>query len=109
MVEALIILRPFITGANRDAVARLARPTQSISDRAFIATLDETDLERLRAVDGVAAALTGAAPEGSLPALDEAESLFVGAWLSSHARIKERRGEGLDWDTPPMLPPDHKP
>ena len=44
----------------------------------------------------------------NLPQLNDAESLFAQAWLSRQGQVKQRRGDGLDWDTPPMLPPDPK-
>jgi hypothetical protein len=108
MTDALIILEPSVAAASRDAVARIAPATQSISDRVFLTTIDETTIERLRCMDGVANVITtGDAPPG-LPAMNDAESLFVAAWLSSRGETKVRRGDGLDWDTPPMLPPDRK-
>lgn len=107
MAEALVILHASIAPRSRAAVARLAPATQAISDRVFLTTLDETLIAPLRAMDGVARVLTSAAVAASLPALDEAESLFVNAWLS-RGETKVRRGDGLDWDTPPLLPPDQK-
>jgi hypothetical protein len=108
MAEALIVLQPSIAAASREALARLAPATQSISDRVFLTTAAEAVLDRLRGMDGVADVLTGPAPTTHLPDMDEAEALFVRAWLSTRGIAKMRRGEGLAWDTPPMLPPDRK-
>lgn len=108
MSEVLLILQPSITKANREAVLRAAPATQSISNRVFLAAASDAALANLRSMAGIARVLTGAEPTQSLPQLDDAESLFVQAWLSTRGQVKQRRGEGLDWDTPPMLPPDPK-
>jgi hypothetical protein len=58
---------------------------------------------------GVAQVMTGREDVGTLPALSDAESLFASAWLARMGPEKKRRiGEGLDWDHPPMTPPDPK-
>ena len=108
MPEVLVILQSSITQADREAVIRAAPATQSISNRVFLAAASDAALAGLRSMAGIARVLSGAEPAQSLPQLDDAESLFVQAWLSSRGQIKQRRGEGLDWDTPPMLPPDPK-
>ena len=82
------------------------RPPRNRFNRVFLAAASDTALANLRSMAGIASVLTGAEPAQSLPQLDDAESLFVQAWLSSRRQGKQRRGEGLDWDTPPMLPPD---
>jgi len=108
MPEILVILQSSMTKADREAVVRAAPATQSISNRVFLAAASNAALASLRSMAGIARVLTGAEPAQSLPQLDEAEALFVQAWLSSRGQVKQRRGEGLDWDTPPMLPPDPK-
>lgn len=106
MAEVLIILLLSITPADREAILGVATPTQVISDRVFLATPNPTALPQLQAMSGSAIVLTGEEPAPSLPSLDDAELLFVQAWLSKHGQVKQRLGEGLDWDTPPMIPPD---
>ncbi len=105
--EVLVILSTSVPSAQREAVLRDAPPTQSISNRVFLATVSEAAIGALRASAGVERVLSGAAAV-DLPALDEAESLFVAGWLLRHGEPKRRRGDGLDWDTPPMQPPDRK-
>jgi hypothetical protein len=107
--EVLIILDPFFTKTDREAVLRVAPVTQSISNRVFLAAVSDAVLANLRSMAGIARVVTGSEPTQSLPTLDDAESLFVQAWLSKYGQVKQRRGEGLDWDTPPMLPPDPPP
>lgn len=108
MLEVLLVLQSSITQADRQVVVRMAPATQSISHRVFVTTVGDDVLERLRSMAGVAAVLTGIEPGQTLPAMDESEALFVRAWLSSRGQAKVRPGDGLDWDTPPMLPPDPK-
>lgn len=109
MPEVLIVLDPSITKADREAAFRVAPVTQSISNRVFLAAVNDAALAHLRSMAGIARVVTGAEPTQGLPQLDYEESLFVQAWLSRHGQVKQRRGEGLDWDTPPMLPPDPPP
>jgi hypothetical protein len=107
MVEILVILQLSIAAADRDAVLRAAPPTQSISNRVFIATTDAAAVPRLRSMPGVAKVLTAIEPGvRDSSRLDDAEALFVDAWMSRIGQVKARRGDNLDWDTPPMQPPD---
>lgn len=107
MSEILVILHASITTTDREAVMRVAQPTQSISNRVFLAAPDTSALTRLRSMHGVASVLTGVEPAVSQRhQLDDTESLFVDAWMSRQGQVKTRPGEGLDWDTPPMQPPD---
>ena len=108
MAEVLVILEPSITAAAREAVTRAAAPTQSISNRVYTAVVDDSRLARLRSMSGVASIIGSADKTRNLPPLDQAESLFAQAWLSRQGQVKQRRGDGLDWDTPPMTPPDPK-
>jgi hypothetical protein len=108
MAEFLVILQLSITKTEREALLRLAPPTQSISNSAYLAVGSEAVPASLRSMAGVAVVLTGKEPAPQLPHLDDAESLFVQAWLSTRGQVKQRLGDGLDWDTPPMLPPDQK-
>lgn len=107
MPEVLVILEPSISEAARQAVTRAAAPAQSISNRVFTATADTSALTRLRSMPGVARVI-GPGDQYDLPPLDDAESLFVQAWLSRQGQVKQRLGDGLNWDTPPMQPPDPK-
>jgi len=111
MSEVLIVLEPSVAKADREAVIRVAPVTQSISNRVFQADVNDDVLANLRSMAGIARVVTGAGaePTRNLPQLDDAESLFVQAWLSRRGQVKQRRGDGLDWDTPPMLPPDPPP
>jgi hypothetical protein len=108
MIEVLLILQLSITKTDRDAILRVAPATQSISNRVFLADASDAALSNLRSMAGIARVLTGAEPAQNLPQLEDDESLFIQAWLSTRGQVKQRRGEGLDWDTPPMLPPDPK-
>jgi hypothetical protein len=107
MYEILIILHLSITDADREAVMRVAQPTQSISNRVFLAAADTSALTHLRSMHGVARVLTGVEPAVQQSnQLDDTEALFVEAWMSRLGQVKTRRGDNLDWDTPPMQPPD---
>ena len=106
MPDVLVILRSSISPSERDAIARAAPSTQAISNRVFIAGTTEAGRAKLPSMAGVARVLIGGEQADNLPQLDDAETLFVRAWLSSRGEVKLRHGEGLDWDTPPMRPPD---
>ena len=106
MPEALIILQSSLSADQRAAIARVAPVKQSISDRVFVA--DAARLDDLRATPGIARVVTGGEPVDTLPEMTDAERLFAGAWLSSRGAVKSRRGDGLDWDAPGMVPPDPK-
>jgi hypothetical protein len=109
MSELLIILHLWILPADREAVMRAAPATQMVSSRVFLANLNPEAVAPIRSMPGVAIVLTGAEHNSPLPPLDEVETLFVRAWISRQGVEKQRRGEGLDWDTPPMQPPDRLP
>lgn len=106
MPEVLIVMDPAAAEADRETVFRVARVKQSISNRVFEAEVSDDALAKLKSMGGIARVLTGAEPAQNVPQLDDVESLFVNAWLSRQGQVKHRVGEGLDWDTPPMLPPD---
>ena len=107
MKDVLLILAPEISQADREVISRAVTATQTISSRVFVGAAAGGP-DALRAMPGVERVLTGGEAAGTLPPLDDAESLFVQAWLSARGQTKQRRGEGLDWDTPPMQPPDPK-
>ena len=106
MPEVLIVMDRAAADADRESVLRVARVTQSISNRVFEADVSDDALAKLQSMPGIVRVLTGAEPAENVPHLDDAESLFVNAWLSRQGQVKHRPGDGLDWDTPPMLPPD---
>jgi hypothetical protein len=108
MSEIMVILERSIAKPDRDVIMRVAPPTQSISSRVFLANASDATVASLQSMPGIAKVLTATAPAQNLPQLDQAEKLFVEAWLSTRGQVKQRRGEGEDWDTPPMLPPDPK-
>ena len=108
MSDFLVVLDSSITKADREAVQRIAPATQSISNRVFLSAGGDAVAAGLRSMSGVAMVLTGAEPGPAMPQLDDSERLFVQAWLSTRGQVKHRRGDGMDWDTPPMLPPDAK-
>ena len=109
MAEVLIILRSSASADERTAIARVAPVRQSISDRVFVAEIAGTGLDDLRATAGIDRVMTGGEPDDALPEMTDAEDLFVRGWLLSRRAVKSRPGEGLDWDTPPMRPPDLPP
>jgi hypothetical protein len=108
MPEALLILQSSLSANERAAIARVAPAKQAISDRVFVADVAGTGLDALRATPGIAQVVTGGEPVDALPEMTDTERLFVSAWLSSRGEKKSRRGDGLDWDTPGMVPPDPK-
>jgi hypothetical protein len=109
MPEVLVILRSSATDSQRAAVARTAPAAQTISDRVFTSVAGDAAIAQLRATPGIAAVLTGGESVQSLPQLSDIEMLFAQAWLSRVGQTKQRTGDGLKWDTPPMLPPDPPP
>ena len=104
MPEVLIVMDRAAAPAEREAVLSAGRVKQSISNRVFEAEVSDDALAKLQSMAGVAKVVTGR--EAGLPPLDDAESLFVQAWISRRGQVKERFGEGLDWDAPGMIPPD---
>src|SRR4051812_1438335 len=104
MSEVLVILAPTASLEDRNVIAKLAPPAHSISDRVWLA--QTTALPQLRATRGIGAVFTADDPATALPALNDSETLFAQGWLSGRAQKKRRIGEGLDWDSPPMTPPD---
>jgi hypothetical protein len=109
MSEILVILSEAATSEDRRGIARLAKPTHTVSDRVFVVEGPAALGAQLRALPGVAQVMTGREDPGVLPAMGEAEGLFASAWLARTGEEKKRRiGEGLDWDHPPMTPPDPK-
>jgi hypothetical protein len=108
MGEALIILKSPLSADERAAITRAAPVRQAISDRVFVAEVDDRGLDDLRAKPGISRVVTGGEALETLPEMTDTERLFARAWLSSRGEVKSRRGEGLDWDTPPMVPPDPK-
>ena len=108
MPEALIILQSSLSADERAAITRVAPVRQAISDRVFVAEVAGTGLDDLRATPGIARVVTGGEPVDTLPAMTDTERLFARAWLSSRGEVKSRRGDGLDWDAPGMVPPDPK-
>lgn len=108
MSQALIILQPSLSADTRAAIARVASATQSISDRVFVADIGGTTLDALRATPGIARVAIGGDAVETLPTMSDAERLFAAGWLSSRGKDKSRPGDGLDWDNPPMVPPDPK-
>ena len=109
MSEVLVVLGSSASESERKAVMRAAPAAQMVSDRVFTSVTTEAAVAGLRSMSGIAAVLTGGEDAGSLPQLGESEMLFAQAWLSRSGQRKQRPGEGLDWDTPPMLPPDRPP
>ncbi|HEX2828920.1 MAG TPA: hypothetical protein VHP37_21400 [Burkholderiales bacterium] len=104
MPEVLVILATSATDAQRAAVISAAPAAQTISQRVF--TSAGGNAAQLRSMAGIAAVLTGGEPVESLPTLSDTEALFAHAWLSRAGQTKQRPGDGLSWDTPPMVPPD---
>jgi hypothetical protein len=104
MPEVLVILAASATDAQRAAVMSAAPAAQTASPRVF--TSAAGNAAQLRSMPGIAAVLTGGEPAQSLPPLSDSEALFAQAWLSRAGQTKQRPGDGLNWGTPPMLPPD---
>lgn len=108
MSDFLVVLDSSITNADREAVQRVAPAAQSVSNRVFLSAGSDATAASVRSMNGVSVVLTGTEPAPPNLRLDDAETLFLQAWLSTRGKVKQRRGDGMDWDTPPMLPPDSK-
>ena len=102
--EVLVVLGP---SADREAVVRLAPIVHSASDRVFAVRGDSAQVARIRQLPGVTQVLTGEEPEDATHGLSGTEELFARAWLMAR-QPKQRKGQGLPWDTPGYLPPDPK-
>jgi hypothetical protein len=104
----MLILAP--DQSPRESLGRY-RVTQRVSPRIVIVepAADATK-EEMQAMSGVDAVLEpGESPTGDIHnSLSDTEALFVNAY-TQRTRIKQRPGEGLDWDAKGFLPPDPPP
>ena len=66
---------------------------------------DEAGAGRIAPQEGVELVLRPGQTSAELPRLSDSEELFAQGWLVRQGVKKQRIGEGLDWDTPPMTPP----
>ncbi len=82
--------------------------TQVGSPRVLVVEAGESAAGALRAMSGLRVVVPGERPPEALEDLDEAERLFVEAWITrmTELRSKKRVGEGLSWDAPGFVPPD---
>ncbi len=95
--------------AAPDRVRITGRTLHTASDRVLVVELDpEADVARLHR-DPAVRWIGNRPPSDVVDELDPAERLFVGGWVRREAGNRERRGDGLDWDTPGFLPPDPPP
>lgn len=82
-----------------DAVPPGAQILQRLPPRLAIVA---TDAEGIRAIEGspaVRAVFTEDVPPEALERFDQVSRAFAAGW-NERRRPKERRGEGLAWDTP---------
>lgn len=104
--ELLVVVNEDVpAGALRDLLAAGAA-TQMLLPRLVLIQPDQGAVERLRAMPGVRAVYrAGETPDPEVLGLDDEETFFVGAW-QLRAQGKTRRGDGLAWDAPGLVPPD---
>jgi hypothetical protein len=105
MDEFLVILAEHATPEQRRAITGMLELLQSISERVFIARGGEAAHGSLAVQRGVELVLRPGQTSAKLPKLSDSEDLFARGWLARQGMKKQRIGEGLDWDTPPMTPP----
>ena len=103
-LEHLIVLDE-ATGASLPAEISVLH---QISDRMFLAQIDDETADRLRNLSQVI--YVGLQPPEDLPVeLTPTERLFVDGWHLRSAEKPDRPGEGLSWDAEGMTPPDLPP
>jgi hypothetical protein len=105
-LELLIVLAD---GPDRDrmreAITAKFRLRQMASHRVLVVEASRNDARLLRDMHGVLVASSEAVPEDQLETLSADERAWVAGWNINRA-AKQRRGEGLGWDTAGFEPPD---
>jgi hypothetical protein len=77
------------------------------SSRVLVAWDKGNQVAAIRGVVGVAWVGAEEIPTGVLESLDEGERLFARAWEErQRSTPKERKGEGMSWDSTGLTPPD---
>jgi hypothetical protein len=105
--EVLVVLEP---RAAEKALARLRSVSQVIQvlpPRLAFVLVDAKNMARLARIQGVLKAYDDV-PAKFPSDLTASERLFVSAW-KARRQPKTRPGEGLPWDAPGYIPPDHSP
>jgi hypothetical protein len=115
MDEALLILQPGLTPAERqaclDSVRAQAALTATMGPRLCEVRGPAATRAGLSALRGVACVIGREAADAeraamAIPALNEGERLFVAGWLARGRKPGPRPGAGQDWDAPGFTPPD---
>jgi hypothetical protein len=95
--EVLIELEP---GTSADAaVPPEVRVLQQMPPRLAIVSADEAGIRALQDAPGVASVFAEDVPPEALERLDVVGRAFATGW-NERRRPKQRRGDGLAWDTP---------
>ena len=95
--EVLVELQP--GAALADAMPPAAVVVQQFPPRLAIVAADETGIDALRESAAVNAVFPGEVPPEALERFDQIARVFAAGWNERH-RPKQRRGDGLPWDTP---------
>jgi hypothetical protein len=105
--ELLVILDLRTAAEAQERLRSSHRVTQVGSPRVLVVAVSPGETSPTSSTPGVVAVSSGALPPSVVEELDEQEALFVTAWARRMTGPeKQRRGEGLPWDTPGFEPPD---
>jgi hypothetical protein len=105
--EYLVILNRESAPETLAALSAQFRVTQVVSPRVVIVSTGPGEHPPPASLPGVLAATNGELNPMVAATLDETEMLFAAAWASRvTGPPKQRKGEGLSWDSPGFLPPD---
>jgi hypothetical protein len=100
--EVLVEVRPGVD--VEDALPGDAQILQSLPSRLAIVTTDAEGVRVLEQSPEINAVYPEEVPQEALNRFDQVSRAFAAGW-NERRRPKERRGEGLSWDSPGFDPP----
>jgi len=95
--EVLVELRPGV--AVEDAVPPETQVLQRLPPRLAIVAADEDGIRAMECSPAISAVFAEDVPAKALEQFDVVTRAFAAGW-NERRRPKERRGEGLSWDSP---------
>jgi hypothetical protein len=106
-IEIIVILDTDNADETRCELESRWTVLQKASPRVLVLAGAPNTIPEVSAVKGVTALIDHELPKSLTSTLTPPEILFISAWLLRQNRAsKQRRGDGLDWDTEGLLPPD---
>jgi hypothetical protein len=100
--EVLVELTP--GAAVDDAIPREAQVLQRLPPRLAIVATDEEGFRMLERSPAISAVYADDVPQEAMERFDQVSRAFAAGW-NERRQPKERRGEGLPWDSPGFDPP----